>query len=111
MTLKALLLDDLPPLPPHAKLATFDAVSMYTNIDTDHAMTVFADFLRHHPLCKNIPADLVLDLLDLIMRRNIFKFSDRYFHQQRGTAMGAPPAVVYATIYFAIKEWTMPLKF
>ena len=33
--------------------------------------------------------------------QNIVQFSNKYFIQQCGTAMGTPPAPTYATIYFS----------
>ena len=38
------------------------------------------------------------------MKNNVFQFSDKYFLQLTGTAMGTPPAPSYANLYFGIKE-------
>jgi hypothetical protein len=101
-------LEKLPPLPAHARLFTCDAVSMYTSIDTDHALEVIADFLRNHQLAEGLPAEAIIAGLELIMRWNIFQFGDTFWKQLSGTAMGTPPACVYATLYFAIHELAMP---
>jgi hypothetical protein len=93
-------LEDLPPLPAHARFFTCDAVSMYTNIDTDHALAVIAPFLRQHPLAEGLPAESLISGLELIMRWNIFAFGDTHWKQLSGTAMGTPPACVYATLYY-----------
>ena len=83
-----------------------DAQSMYTNIDTDHALTTIASFLRTSDLCQtlNVHVESVIGALELIMRNNVFKFGDTFWKQLTGTAMGTPPACSYATLYFGIHE-------
>jgi hypothetical protein len=96
-------LDDLQV--PHAartRLFTMDAVSMYTNTETDHALEVIATYLRSNPECYN--ADAIIDGLAIVMRHCLFKFGDTYWHQIDRTAMGAPPAPSYATLYYGIHE-------
>jgi uncharacterized protein (UPF0335 family) len=93
------ILKQLPDLPAGARLFTADAVSMYTNIDTDHAMPVIRNFL---PLTPHNEA--IMEALDIIMRNNYFQFGDTNWMQRTGTAMGTPPAPMYATLYFGIYE-------
>ena len=94
-------------LPPNAVLFTADAVSMYTNIDTCQALREIATYLRRHQAeFINVPVDAVISALRLVMQYNVFRFGDTYWHQRQGTAMGTPPAVAYATLFYAIKEET-----
>jgi hypothetical protein len=88
------------------KIFTADANSMYTNIDTNHALQVFTIFFTQHELCRDIrpTATMILEALEILMRNNLFKFGDTFWRQTDGTAMGAPPAPAYATIYYAIHE-------
>ena len=86
------LLRKLPPLPPGAKLFIADAVSMYTNINTNHALSALKNFLRHSPLAFGAPVEALLAGLSLIMTHNVFAFDDTYWLQINGTAMGTPPA-------------------
>jgi hypothetical protein len=90
--------------PSRVSMFTCDAVSMYTNIDTDHALEQIAIFLRTSPLCRDCPANEIIKGLQIIMRNNVFKFGDTFWIQQDGTAMGTPPAPDYATLYFGIHE-------
>ena len=93
-------------LPPNAKLFTADAVSMYTNIDTEHAISTFrrwlTDFTTEIP--DNFPTELFLRVLELVMTRNIFQFDDTYWLQTDGTAMGTSAACMYAMLYYAYHE-------
>jgi hypothetical protein len=90
--------------PSRVSLFTCDAVSMYTNIDTDHALVKIAHFLRTSPLCKDCPSGAIICGLEILMRNNVFKFGDTFWIQEQGTAMGTPPAPNYATLYFGIHE-------
>ena len=99
-------LRELGPLPPDAKLFTADANSMYTNIDTDHAIDVISlwlDSLRGQ-LPDRFPLDAVKEAMSLVMRNNVFEWGDCYFLQLLGTAMGTSAACMWATIYFAVHE-------
>ena len=97
-------------------LFTMDAVSMYTNIDTKHALTVIGTFINK-PNIKNllqhqgVNPKILLDGLTIIMSNNVFKFGDTYWYQKTGTAMGTPPAPPYATLYFALHEMEVIKKF
>jgi hypothetical protein len=71
--------DRMPKLPANSRLFMFDAVSMYTKIDADHALTVIAEFLHKHELTIGLPTKALIAGLDLIMRCNVFKFSDTHW--------------------------------
>jgi hypothetical protein len=59
--------------PSNTRFFTADTVSMYTNIDTDHALSMISAFLQTSPLCADVPnAELIIHALELIMRRNYF---------------------------------------
>lgn len=104
-------LEQLPPLPPNARLFTTDAVSMYTMIDTDHAIEQLSKYFYRLGGRAQRQAPMIKQLLDIIMRYNIFKFGDTTWLQLTGTAMGTPPAPTYATLYYAVHEDTFLDRF
>jgi len=79
---------------------------MYTNIDTTHALSTVAKYLRTNTDVANLslPTDAVIAGLRIVMNHNLFQFDDTFWIQRTGTAMGTPPAPPYATIYFFIFE-------
>ena len=85
---------------------TSDAVSMYTYINTDHAMSTIGNWMRQNGarLPPTFPTDIVLELLEIVMRNNVFVFGDLFYHQKSGTAMGTSVAPIYSTIYYGIHE-------
>jgi hypothetical protein len=105
-------LKDLGPLPADARLVTADAVSMYSNIHTDHGVTSVKAWLTRHRDDDGYPEDLrpfpkidmLCDMLKLVMESNVFKLDDTTWHQRTGTAMGTSVACVYATIYYSHHE-------
>jgi hypothetical protein len=91
--------------PSHVSMFTCDTVSMYTNINTAHALNKIAVFLQTSPLCRGCLANKIIKGIQILMGNNIFQFGDMYLIQQDGTAMGTPPpAPDYATPYFGIHE-------
>lgn len=84
---------------------SMDAVSMYTNINTTHALKIISEFLKQQNYSV-INTGAVLQGLTIIMQHNLFKFGDTFWIQLSGTAMGTPPAPSYATLYYAIHELT-----
>lgn len=90
-------------LPPNAVLFTADADSMYTNIDTDHALNIIGEYIDTNQRSTGNPAALK-SALEIVMRNMICVFGDLHFKQEKGTAMGTPPAPPWATIYFGIHE-------
>ena len=103
---------NIPILPPDVHIFTADAVSMYTNINTTHALDTFTRWfdLHHTDLPQEFPVNKILAGLDLIMNSNVFSFGNRYFLQTNGTAMGTPCACAYATIYYSYHEEMVLLK-
>ena len=93
-------------LPPNAKLCTADANSMYTDIDTDHALEVIHKWLDDlkSKLPVNYPLEAVKKAVELVMKNNIFEWGDIYVLQLLGTAMGILAACMWATIYFIVHE-------
>ena len=83
-------------LPPWAFLFTSDADSMYTNIDTNHAIKIIGEWLDELIAMPNFPRgypfDAVKSAMAMIMRGNYFEFGDLNFFQKMGTAMGTSAA-------------------
>jgi hypothetical protein len=75
---------------------------MYTNINTDIGIQSIKDFLTDNAqkIPTDFPQELFLQVLECIMKHNIFSFADTYWLQLTGTAMGTPAACAYATITF-----------
>jgi hypothetical protein len=103
-------LSKLGKLPPNARLFSVDAVGMYVNIDTEHAVATLRKWFALHKakgqLPKDYPVELVVQGTRLVMTNNVFDFDDVSFQQLNGTAMGTSMACMYATIYYSYHEET-----
>jgi hypothetical protein len=98
-------------IPDNALLFSADAVSMYTNIETQQALTSMQDFIQSniHNIQESFPTSLFLQVLEIVMKNNIFSFGDTFWIQQIGTAMGTPTACSYASITYGQHENTQIL--
>ena len=84
---------------------------MYTNIKTGPALHCIGQFTLENKKQLTVPNTVLMDALRLIMTNNVFQFGDTYWLQKVGTAMGAPPAPPWATIFFGIHEETVLAQF
>lgn len=92
-------------------LFTGDIVAMYPSINLEDAFERIQHFLIHHDLCTGVDANPIVEALELIMKRNCFRFGDTYWLQTDGTAMGTPPAPSFATLYYGIFELDLLQRF
>jgi hypothetical protein len=98
-------------VPPGARLFIADAVSMYTNINTDRALQFIYQHIRENvSQFANVPAEALIEALEIIMTLHFFTFVDTTWIQDRGTAMGSPPPP-WANLYYALKELDLLPKF
>jgi len=73
---------------------------MYTNIDTITGVNAVKNFIQvnRENIPHDFPCNLFLQVLVIVMQNNIFSFSNTYWLQISGTAMGTPVACAYATV-------------
>ena len=82
---------------------------MYTNINPIHAKHILQQWflLYDHELPDNFPSSFLIDAIDIIMTKNIFKFGNTYYIQKKGLAMGTSCAIMLATVYYSFHERTI----
>jgi hypothetical protein len=92
-------------LPPNALLFTYDAVSIYTIIDTEDCIACIKEYLlkptSHYRFAPMNPRAIV-EAMSLVMRNNRMSFGDLVVHQIKGIAMGMLPAPTIANLFVAI---------
>jgi hypothetical protein len=97
-------------IPNQTRLFTADAVSMYTNIELEHAFKIIKDWMESLPpqelFFEFRPAvqDAIIDALKLVTRHNLMQFGTTYSIQEIGTAMGTSCAVIFANLYYGWHE-------
>ncbi len=96
-------------LPHNALLFTSDAISMYTNIKTNPALTSISKYI-HTEEGKSVHhynATALMEALEIVFRNSLINFGDTYWHQISRTGMGISPAPSWATIFFALHKRTL----
>ena len=53
---------------------------------------------------KQISSETVAELVEIVLKNNIFEFDEKTFKQKRGTAIGTKFAPPYAILYMADLE-------
>lgn len=71
-------------------LASIDVEFLYTSIPHECGISAVAHFLDEKYPTMGFQNEFILDLLDFALTHNCFQFAGMYYHQLRGTSMGAP---------------------
>lgn len=90
-------------LPENAVLLTLDVSALYTNILHTEAYRVVSLFLdqrnEQHP-----PTHFLLEILELILEKNYFRFMHRHFLQIKGITMDLATAPSIVNLFMSISE-------
>jgi hypothetical protein len=76
-------------------LFTVDVESLYPSIPHSYGVDAVKEII---PIDVGPMRDLIISILDIVNRSNIFKFNNQYYFQNFGTAMGYSHAPPYANI-------------
>jgi len=84
-------------------LFTIDFKSLYTNISVTDAMELMKRlFFKYQNMIPN--AQLILELMDIVLKGAVMKFQEKFFMQILGIVMGTNLAPILANIYMAMLE-------
>ena len=97
-------------------LVCIDVKSLYTNIPHNEGIRACyqALLLREESNPQQLPAEVLTELLEVVLKNNTFDFNDKQYKQLYGTAMGTVAAPFYANTFMgALEKATLdssPLK-
>ena len=94
---------ELGQLPEGTIICTIDVVGLYPNIPRDEGLAFLKDFLDSR-VDKEVTTDTLIEIAELVLRNNIFAFSDKTYKQIRGTVIGTKFAQPYAVLFMTALE-------
>lgn len=91
------------PVPENALLISLDVTSLYTNIPVDEARDVVQFYLEKETY-KGTPVQFILQLVDLLLEKNYFKYENYFFFQTKGVSVGSSFSPSLAILFMAQLE-------
>lgn len=85
-------------------LVTMDVQSLYTCIPYSEGIEAVKQLIMENSNYAGPPVEYTLLLLDLILRKNYFKFERQFYLQRTGTAMGSRVAPAFANTFMYVFE-------
>ena len=76
---------------------------LYPNIPHDEGLAFLKDFLDSR-VDKQVTTDILIELTELVLKNNIFEFSDKTYKPIHGMAVGTKFASPYAVLFMAALE-------
>lgn len=85
-------------IPNDSLILSLDVVSLYTNIPHDELRVTLQEFFD---ACENLnlPTHFLLDLMDILIEKNYFRYDRDYYLQIKGVVMGSAFAPNAANLY------------
>jgi hypothetical protein len=87
-------------IPSNCILASIDVSSLYTNILHSEGKQSVLYYLQNNPdnytRAEQPTPDVLVELIDIVLKNNVFEFHNKYYLQIQGTAMGTKMAPAYA---------------
>ena len=80
-------------------LCTIDVIGLYLNIPHDEGLAFLKDFLDSR-VDKQVTTDTLIELAELVLKNNIFEFSDKTYKQIRGMTIGTKFAPPYCSTFY-----------
>ena len=95
-------------LPQNCILASIDVSSLCTNIPYEDGKQSVLHFLQHNPDNYSRPEqpipEILTELIEIVLKNNVFEFNNHYYLQIQGTAMGTKMAPAYANLFMGKLE-------
>ena len=95
-------------LPNNCLLASIDVSSLYTNIPHNDGIQNVLHYLKNNPDSYTQPEqptpEVLAELIDIVLKNNVFEFNNEYYLQIQGTAMGTKMAPAYANLFMGKLE-------
>ena len=102
-------------VPPNTLLVTIDVTSLYANIPQDEGTDACLKAIGLAAASHTSPS-VLLELFNIVLKRNIFSFDNSMYQQIQGMAMGTTMAPSYANLFmdrleraFLAQEPILPL--
>ena len=81
------------------KLASLDIVNLYTMVPIHETINIIENNLIKHKKIDKNQINEIINLLNVLLKQNYFRYKDKYFYQKDGLAMGSPISCLLAEIY------------
>nr|XP_008123603.1 PREDICTED: uncharacterized protein LOC103282659 [Anolis carolinensis] len=90
-------------IPRNSTLMTLDITSLYTNVPLNEVRTIIKDLFDSRE-SQTPPTHFLMDLLDIVLENNYFKFDTQFYLQIWGVAMGSAVAPCLANLFVSQLE-------
>ncbi|XP_041424973.1 uncharacterized protein LOC121395471 [Xenopus laevis] len=102
-------LEGVPKLSPGVLLCSIDIQSLFTAIPQDEGIKCIEEALLETNM-SNAKLYFILDCLEVVLKKNYFKFEDFFYWQRQGTSMGSAVAPSLANLFVFDLEKKLFLK-